>query len=83
MSFDDLPNEIKKGIQQYAGENHLSHDEAVIRLIEKGLENCLTQPAINGLSGIAMSDDEAALVDDAVDLAMEARRHRSERLSRG
>ena len=37
MSFEPLPPNLEKGINRFAREHHLSHDEAVIKLIETGL----------------------------------------------
>jgi hypothetical protein len=38
MSFE-LPNNIEKSVQQFAAERHLSHDAAVVKLIETGLQH--------------------------------------------
>ena len=82
MSLEQLPPNIEQGIERFAVQHHLSHDEALIKLIETGLQHRQPIPKIRGLSGVPMSDDDAVVVDEALDLAMEAFRQRSERRSR-
>ena len=76
MSFA-LPHDIEESIKRFAQERRISHDEAVLRLIENGLKTSESRPRIKGLSGKPMSDEEAAIVDDALAIAMEARRERA------
>ena len=82
MSLEHLPPSIEQGVERFAGQNHLSHDEAVIKLIETGLRFTLSTKKIKGLSGVPMSDEDAGIVDEALALAMDARRERSDRLNR-
>jgi hypothetical protein len=37
MSLEHLPPNIEQGIQRFADERHISHDEALVRLIQTGL----------------------------------------------
>jgi len=46
MSLDHLPASIEQGVQRFAAELHISHDEALLKLIETGLTvSRLTTPA--------------------------------------
>ena len=81
MSIGQLPSYIEKGIEQFARQNHLSHEEAVIKLLESGLRHGQPTPKIKGLSGEPMTDEDAAIVDGALELVMQARRQRSDRLN--
>jgi len=80
MSLDRLPPSIEQDVQRFASQQHISHDEAIIKLIETGLKNNNPEPRIKGLSGAPMTDEEAAIVDEALAIAMEARRERSGRI---
>ena len=80
MSFD-IPARIEPSIQEFAHSQHITTDEAVVRLIEAGLK--ASQPVrtvkakgsspIPGLTGKPMSDEEAAIMDEVVDAAMQSR----------
>lgn len=83
MSLEHLPPDVEQGVEMFAGRHHISHDEAIVRLLESGLEHEQSMAKINGLSGMPMTDEDARVVDDAVSIAMDARRQRSERMSRG
>ncbi|HEY3780437.1 MAG TPA: hypothetical protein VGL56_05095 [Fimbriimonadaceae bacterium] len=37
MNYEHLPSNIEQGVQQFAEQNHISHDEAVLLLIETGI----------------------------------------------
>ncbi len=37
MSFEPLPPHLEQSVQRFASQQHITHDEAVIRLIETGL----------------------------------------------
>ena len=81
-----------RGVREFAEEQHISHDEALLKLIETGLTTLRPQPKgiapvinqvrIPGLTGKPMSDEDAAMMDEVVTEAMEARRHRWERYLR-
>jgi hypothetical protein len=82
MSLEDLPPNLEHSVEMFADRHQLSRDEAIIRLLEGGLEHECSSAKIKGLSGTPMTDDEASVVDEALSLAMEARRQRSDRMSR-
>lgn len=82
MSLENLPTNLEHGVEMFADRHHISHDEAVVRLLETGLQFEQSISKIKGLSGIPMTDDEASVVDDALALAMEHRRQRTDRMSR-
>lgn len=82
MSLEQFPPNIEQGIERFALQHHISHDEALIKLIETGLQYGQFTPRIRGLSGVPMNDDDAGVVDEALALAMESRRQRSERRHR-
>jgi hypothetical protein len=80
MSFD-IPPQIEPSIKEFARAQHITADEAIVRLLEEGLR--ANQPRrmdrdpaasrIPGLSGEPMSDEEAAVMDEVVEIAMESR----------
>ncbi len=80
MSFD-IPMTIEPEIMQYAQLEHITADEAVVRLIQVGLttsrRGTTDQNAI--LSGLGLFADpkDAALLDEAVAIAYEERRRPS------
>ncbi|HEY3780862.1 MAG TPA: hypothetical protein VGL56_07250 [Fimbriimonadaceae bacterium] len=88
MSLEPLPPKIERGVERYAREQHISHDEALLKLIETGLTAAKTSGKatdaanirIPGLPAEPMSAGDAAIVDEAMALVIEARRDRSERL---
>ncbi|AIE86278.1 hypothetical protein [Fimbriimonas ginsengisoli] len=81
MSFD-IPRSIEPQIEQYAKAEKIGTTEAVVRLIKAGL---LSLPAssvanaaaeanhIPGLTGTPMSDEEAGVMDEVVESAMQSR----------
>lgn len=75
MSFD-IPVSIEPQIQRYAEAQHLTVDEAIVKLLEVGLSN--ENPALAGL-GLFGSPEDAAALDAAVSLAYEERRRPSKR----
>jgi hypothetical protein len=79
-NLDQLPTDIERGVQRFAADRHITHDEAVIALIETGLKSTVPSSPIKGLTGAPMSDEDAAIVDEALSIAMEARRERSARI---
>jgi hypothetical protein len=62
MSFEHLPPSIEQGIQRFADERRISHDEALLRLIQTGLTATKPTPHAG---------------DEIAENAMEARRQRS------
>ena len=73
----DIPTYVETDIEQYAQSEHISTDEAVIKLIYAGL-NAQAQEGsrIQALLGEPMSEDDAAIIDEVVDTAMKARGER-------
>jgi hypothetical protein len=83
----DIPSSIERDIERFAQQQHLSHDEAVLRLIETGLR--VRNPALkSGLDqtvfeqglGLLGSPEDAALIDEVVSIAYEERRRPPELL---
>ena len=72
MSFE-IPPHIEQEVEQYAKREHLSHDEAVTRLIRDGLRHSrpLT-PAEEGL-GMFSNPEDAALMDYVIQVTYESR----------
>ena len=81
MSFEQLPQELEQGVKRFAQELHVSHDEAVLRLIETGLQHV---PALvktgqgknpaEELIGLFSTPEDCALMDEVVAIAYEGRR---------
>lgn len=80
----EIPSEIERDIKRFAQEEHISHDEAVLRLIETGLAT--RKPIPNGLfehslfeQGLGMfgSPEDSFLLDEVVSQAYEERRRPS------
>ena len=72
----EIPFNIERGIRRFAEEEHLSRDEAVLRLIETGLSaKALPSKTVfdQGL-GLFGSSEDAALLDEIVLIAYEERR---------
>ena len=72
MSFD-IPQYFEPQIEKYAQALHISHDEAVIRLIQTGLS--ATPPAVSprDILGAFATADQSSMMDEAVELAMRDR----------
>jgi len=76
MSFD-IPVTIEPRIQQFAHAQHITTDEAIVRLLDAGLERLVPKTAaIPGLTGTPMSDEDAAVMDEVVEIAMNSRSQR-------
>ncbi len=78
MSFD-IPSNIERDIQRFAQQEHITHNEAVLRLIETGLS--VTKPVPKAVFeqglGLFGSPEDAALLDEVVSVAYEERRRPS------
>lgn len=75
----DIPSNIDRDIERFAQEEHISHDEAVLRLIETGLS--VKKPAAKtvfeqGL-GLFGSPEDSFLLDEVVCIAYKERRRPS------
>ncbi len=80
ISFD-IPIAIEPQVQQVAAAQHITASEAIVRLIKAGLQASQPRPtsspdnilSIPGLAGQPMSDEEASVMDEVVENAMESR----------
>ncbi|MGO8671142.1 MAG: hypothetical protein ACLQVD_07255 [Capsulimonadaceae bacterium] len=73
MSFD-IPMTIEPEIIRYAKSEQITPQEAVIRLIQAGLSTTSTEDArIQELLGEPMNVQDAAMMDEVVEMAMRAR----------
>ena len=87
MQYEHLPVNLEKSVQQFAHDHHLSVEQAVETLIKSGLSNSklkavqkLKTTKIPGLPSQPLSAEDAVVVDEALELVMQVRRERSERL---
>ena len=79
----DIPSNVERDIQKFAEEEHISHDEAVLRLIETGLS--ISKPGSKtvfeqGL-GLFGSPEDSSLLDEVVSIAYDERRRPSKPVS--
>ena len=74
MSFD-IPGRYDLRIEQVANTQRITTSEAVERIVEAGLDQLTSKSTaqIPGLTGCPMSDEDAALMDEVVELAMRSR----------
>ncbi len=75
----DIPSNIERDIQRFAQQEHITHDEAVLRLIETGLSvnKSVAKTVFEQGVGLFGSPEDAALLDEVVSLAYEERRRLS------
>lgn len=78
MGFD-IPTNIERDIQRFAQQEHITHDEAVLQLIETGLSAKKPLPNTVFEQGLGLfgSPEDSALLDEVVSLAYEERRRPS------
>jgi hypothetical protein len=75
----DIPSNIERHIEKFAQEEHITYEEAVLRLIETGLSAKRPAPRTvfeQGL-GLFSSPEDASLLDEVVSIAYEERRRPS------
>ena len=80
MSIEiEIPDDIENGIQKFAQEMRISHDEAVLRLIESGLSAAAPKEKTVFEEGLGLfgSREDAALIDEVTSMAYEERRRPS------
>jgi hypothetical protein len=77
MSFD-VPAFIEPDIQQYADAQHISEDQAIVQLLQAGLQYLQIQSPRAILGAFATSEESAAM-DEALELAMRDRDRRNAR----
>ena len=75
----EIPLNIERDIQQFAQQEHITHDEAVLRLIETGLSVRKPGPKTVFEQGLGLfgSPEDSALLDEVVAIAYEERRRPS------
>ena len=75
----EIPLNIERDIQRFAQQEHITHDEAVLRLIETGLSvrNPVPNTAFEQGLGLFGSAEDSALLDEVVSIAYEERRRPS------
>jgi hypothetical protein len=87
VSLDRLPASIEKGVQRFAEELHISHDEAIVQLIQTGLaarRRSVDPKAAQGkkpgefLIGLFSNQEDGVIFDEATAYSRELRQ--SERL---
>lgn len=71
-----IPSAMERDIANFAQAEHITHEEAVVRLIEAGLS--AKKPTPQGIFeeglGLFGSPEDAALLDEVVAIAYEERR---------
>ncbi len=70
-----IPSNLDRDIEKFAQDQHLTHDEAVLRLIETGLS--LQHPVFEEGAGLFGSPEDSASLDEVVAIAYEERRRPS------
>ena len=80
----DIPFNLEYDIQRFAQEEHITHDEAVLRLIETGLSARKPVPKTVFDQGLGLfgSPEDASLLDEVVSIAYEERRRPSKPVSK-
>ena len=78
MSFD-IPPEIEPQVQEFARSQHISANEAVLRLIEAGLGMNQIKHPNRAILGAFSSPEEREAMDGAMELAMRDRERRNAR----
>jgi hypothetical protein len=75
----DIPSAIERDIQRFAHEEHMTHDEAVLRLIETGLsvKRPTPKPVFEQGLGLFGSPEDGSLLDEVISIAYEERRRPS------
>lgn len=75
----DIPVNIERDIQEFARQERITHDEAVLRLIETGLslKKTLSKTVFEQGLGLFGSAEDSALLDEVVSIAYEERRRPS------
>lgn len=63
MSFEPLPTSLEQGVNRFADEQHISRDEAVLKLIQTGLTASFGQ---SNAPEVANSRTVATCADDSI-----------------
>ena len=79
----DIPSNIERDIERFAQEEHITHDEAVLRLIETGLSINKPVPKTVFEQGLGLfgSPEDSSLLDEVVSIAYGERRRPSKPVS--
>ncbi|HEY6253211.1 MAG TPA: hypothetical protein VI685_24920 [Candidatus Angelobacter sp.] len=79
----DIPSKLERDIQKFAQEEQISHDEAVLRLIETGLSvrRPTSKTVFEEGLGLFGSPEDGSLLDEVVSIAYEERRRPSKPVS--
>jgi len=82
-NMEHFPDSVEQGVQRFADELHISHDEAVLRLIQRGLTNYRPDPEVPRraatkrpgelLIGLFSGPEDRAVFDDAMRFSRELR----------
>ncbi|MBS1701157.1 MAG: hypothetical protein JST12_05820 [Armatimonadetes bacterium] len=75
MSFD-IPASIEPRVQQYAASLHITADEAILRLLQVGLDHA-SSSSPKDIVGAFSTANEVEVMDQALNLAMEDRVRRN------
>jgi hypothetical protein len=75
----DIPSNIERAIERFAQEQHITNQEAILRLIEAGLSIGRSTPNTVFEQGLGLfgSPEDSALLDEVVSAAYEERRRPS------
>ncbi len=75
----EIPTNIERDIQRFAQQEHITHDEAVLRLIETGLSvrKPVSKTVFEQGLGLFGSAEDSALLDEVVSIAYDERRRPS------
>ncbi len=78
----DIPSDIERDIQRFAQQQHITVNEAVLRLLEAGLavEKPVQKTVFEQGLGLFGSPEDSALLDEVVSIAYGERRRPSERV---
>ena len=79
----DIPSEIERDIQRFAEQEEITHDEAVLRLLETGLSVRKPVPKTVFEQGLGLfgSPEDSALLDEVVSIAYDERRRPAKTIS--
>ena len=75
----EIPSNIERDIERFAQQERITHDEAVVRLIETALSVRQPVPKTVFEQGLGLfgSPEDSALLDEVVSIAYEERRRPS------
>ncbi len=76
----EIPANLEPDIQRYAQQEHITQDEAVLRLIQTGLlsRRSVSETVFEQGLGLFGSPEDTALIDEVVSIVYKERRRPSE-----